>query len=135
MEEFGAGEVVGGCVDVYDNVRKLVEIPFERIKINALSGRRPEEKCKAYFRKEDLDCDASAVGIALTFRQDLKRTADLRRSGALYGYERIPSTLPSGARQRLGNCSLICAYWRQQDVMEIASSPRATAIPLDQRKF
>lgn len=100
MEEFGAGEVVGGCVDVYDNVRKPVEIPFEPDKINALLGTQvPEEEMLAYFRKEDLDYDAERrVVIAPTFRQDLKRTADLAEEVArFYGYERIPSTLPSGA--------------------------------------
>ncbi len=39
MEELGAGEVVGGTVDVYTKRKKEpVRVPFEPEKINALLG-------------------------------------------------------------------------------------------------
>lgn len=99
MEEFGAGEAVGGCEDVYSRIRMPVEIPFEPDKINALLGTRisPEEML-SYFEKEDLGFDEQRqMVIAPTFRQDLKCSADLAEEVArFYGYAKIPTTLPSG---------------------------------------
>ena len=100
MEEFGAGEVVGGAVDVYPSVRKPVEVPFEPDKINELLGTDiPEEQMIAYFEKVDLSYDASKRAVIVpTWRQDVLRTCDLAEEVArFYGYDKIPTTLPSGA--------------------------------------
>ena len=99
MEEFGAGEVVGGCVDYYPVKREASEVIFEPEKINAILGTDiPKEEMIAYFEKEDLVYDAERnVVIAPTFRQDIHRTCDLAEEVArFYGYDRIPTTLPSG---------------------------------------
>ncbi|MCD7736002.1 MAG: phenylalanine--tRNA ligase subunit beta [Lachnospiraceae bacterium] len=99
VEEMGAGEVVSGIVDVYSRIKEPVRIPFEPEKINALLGTDiSAEQMLAYFRKIDLDYDASANEvIAPTFRHDLFRTADLAEEVArFYGYDNIPMTLPSG---------------------------------------
>lgn len=100
MEEFGAGEVVGGCVDVYPEVRKPSEVVFEPDKINAMLGTdiSPEQMIR-YFEKEELVYDKERnVVIAPTFRQDIHRTCDLAEEVArFYGYANIGTTLPHGA--------------------------------------
>ena len=100
MEEFGAGEVVGGYVDVYDEVKEPGEVVFEPEKINALLGTSfaPEEMIK-YFEAVDLKYDAEKnVVIVPTWRQDVLRTCDLAEEVARFsGYDKIPTTLPQGA--------------------------------------
>lgn len=99
MEEFGAGEVVGGAIDYYPVKREPVEILFEPDKINAMLGTSvAEEDMIRYFEKEDLSYDADRkVVIVPTFRQDLLRTCDLAEEVArFFGYDNIPTTLPKG---------------------------------------
>lgn len=99
VEEMGAGEVVGGTVDVYSKVKEPVRVPFDAEKINAMLGTDiSEEEMLGYFEKIDLEYDAEAKEvIAPTFRQDLFRLADLAEEVArFYGYDNIPTTLPSG---------------------------------------
>ncbi|MDO4321769.1 MAG: phenylalanine--tRNA ligase subunit beta [Lachnospiraceae bacterium] len=100
VEELGAGEVVGGMVDIYSKKKEPVRIPFEPDRINALLGTdiAPEQMLE-YFSKIDLGYDeASNEVIAPTFRHDLFRMADLAEEVArFYGYDNIPTTLPSGA--------------------------------------
>ncbi len=99
IEELGAGEVVGGTVDVYSQKKEPVRIPFEPEKINALLGTEiPREEMLSYFRMIDLEYDEAANEvIAPTFRHDLFRTADLAEEVArFYGYDNIPTTLPKG---------------------------------------
>lgn len=99
MEELGAGEVVGGMVDVYNKKKEPVRIPFEAKKINAILGTDlSEEEMLGYFKSVDLEYDENAKEIiAPTFRHDLFRTADLAEEVArFYGYDNIPTTLPKG---------------------------------------
>ena len=99
IEEMGAGEVVGGMVDVYSKKKEPVHVPFDADKINALLGTDiPEEDMIKYFEKIDLEYDAEAKEvIAPTFRHDLFRIADLAEEVArFYGYDNIPTTLPTG---------------------------------------
>ena len=99
IEELGAGEVVGGIVDVYPTVKEPVRIPFEPERINALLGTDiSAEEMLGYFKKIDLGYDEKTNEIiAPTFRQDLFRTADLAEEVARFsGYANIPTTLPTG---------------------------------------
>lgn len=99
VEELGAGEVVGGMVDCYSTVKEPVRIKFEPEKINALLGTSiSKEDMLAYFCRIDLEYDENTNEvIAPTFRHDLFRTADLAEEVArFYGYDNIPTTLPSG---------------------------------------
>ena len=105
IEELGAGEVVGGMVDVYTKKKEPVRIPFQPERINALLGTDvSEEDMLAYFKKIDLAYDAEKREIiAPTFRHDLFRMADLAEEVArFYGYDNIPTTLPRG-ETTLGN--------------------------------
>ena len=99
IEELGCGEVVGGMVDVKEPLKPLVELPFEPDRYNALMGTdiAPEEMIKI-FEKIDLvyHKDTNTVTIP-SFRQDLLGRADLAEEVArFYGYDKIPTSLPSG---------------------------------------
>lgn len=99
IEELGAGEVVGGVVDVYDEVKEPVRIQFEPDKINQLLGTDiSSEDMLKYFRKIELSYDEAAKEVIIpTFRQDLLCMADLAEEVArFYGYDNIPTTLPTG---------------------------------------
>ena len=99
IEELGAGEVVGGMVDVYSKKKEPVRVPFDADKINKLLGTDiSKEEMLGYFRKIDLEFDEeTSEVIAPTFRHDLFRIADLAEEVArFYGYDNIPTTLPSG---------------------------------------
>lgn len=99
IEEFGAGEVVGGMVDVYSKKKEPVRVAFEPEKINALLGTDiSREEMLKYFDKIELVYDeATNEIVAPTFRHDIFRTADLAEEVArFYGYDNIPTTLPKG---------------------------------------
>ena len=99
VEEMGAGEVVGGMVDVYGKKKEPLRVPFDADEINALLGTDiSREDMLSYFRMIDLEYDEKTNEvIAPTFRHDLFRLADLAEEVArFYGYDNIPTTLPKG---------------------------------------
>lgn len=99
IEELGAGEVIGGIIDIYSQKREENRVPFDPEKINRLLGTDiAEDTMISYFKKIDLDYDpCSKEVIVPTWRQDLYRMADLAEEVArFYGYDKIPTTLPSG---------------------------------------
>ncbi|MCH5266790.1 MAG: phenylalanine--tRNA ligase subunit beta [Lachnospiraceae bacterium] len=100
VEELGAGEVVGGAIDVYPVKKEPIRIAYNPDKINALLGTDiPEEDMIRYFETIDLPVDREKREVIVpTWRQDLERMADLAEEVArFYGYDNIPMTLPSGA--------------------------------------
>lgn len=99
IEELGAGEVVGGVVDVYGKVKEGRRIPFDADKVNKLLGTDiDKETMIGYFKKIDLDYDYEKDEVIVpSWRQDLERLADMAEEVArFYGYANIPTTLPSG---------------------------------------
>ncbi len=99
IEEFGAGEVVGGIVDDYENPVGERRVPFEPEKINALLGTElTEEAMLKYLASVELFQDQETKEIIVpTFRQDVYRTCDIAEEVArFFGYDNIPTTLPSG---------------------------------------
>lgn len=99
IEEMGAGEVVGGAVDVYPNPVQDKKLPFEPDKMNALLGTDVEpEKMLYYFGRLGLTYDAGTNTLDVpSFRQDLNCMADLAEEVArFYGYDNIPVSLPRG---------------------------------------
>lgn len=100
IEELGAGEVVGGAVDVYPNPVAKKRIKFESAKYNALLGTDVSEAdMLEYFERLEIEYDkASNELIIPTFRQDLNRDADIAEEVArFFGYDNIPTTLPKGS--------------------------------------
>lgn len=99
INELGVGEVVGGCVDVYDEVRKPNRVAFEPERINKLLGTDLDaDTMLGYFKAIDLDYDEKTKEVVVpTWRQDIHCMSDLAEEVArFYGYDKIGSTLPTG---------------------------------------
>ena len=99
MEELGAGEVVGGMVDVCSETREPSRVKFEPEKINKLLGTNlTKEEMIDYLGRVELAYDEETDEIvAPTFRQDIHCNADVAEEVArFYGYDKIPMTLPTG---------------------------------------
>ncbi|MBD5542564.1 MAG: phenylalanine--tRNA ligase subunit beta [Lachnospiraceae bacterium] len=102
IEELQCGEVVSGMVDVKEPLKPLVILPFEPEKYNALLGTDiPKEDMLEMFGRLGITVIANSCGdICLeipSFRQDLVGSADIAEEVArFYGYDKIPTTLPSG---------------------------------------
>lgn len=99
IEELGAGEVVGGAIDIYENKKEGRRIPFEPEKYNKLLGTniKPEEML-SYFKRLELGYDKETNEVLVpSWRQDLECDADIAEEVArFYGYDKIPTSLPSG---------------------------------------
>ncbi len=99
IEELGCGEVVGGMVDVKLPLAELRRIPFQPERINALLGTDVStEEMLEIFARAELEYDKATNELIIpSFRQDLEGFADIAEEVArFYGYDKIPTTLPSG---------------------------------------
>ncbi len=99
VEELGAGEVVGGVVDISHFKNKNIRIKFEPEKINKFLGTDiAVNDMLSYFERLELSYDSDTKEIIIpSFRQDLECFADIAEEVArFYGYDNIPTTLPSG---------------------------------------
>lgn len=86
-------------VDVCEPIKPLRRIPFEPEKINRFLGTDiTKEQMLEYFGRIELAYDEAANEIVVpSFRQDLEGFADIAEEVArFYGYDKIPTTLPSG---------------------------------------
>lgn len=100
VEELGAGEVVGGCVDVYPVKAVESRLKFEPERINKLLGTDiSREDMLEIFDRIELKYDKETDEIvAPTFRQDIHFMADLAEEVArFFGYDKIPTTLPKSS--------------------------------------
>lgn len=99
VEELGAGEVVGGVIDIYPEPVEKRRIKWEPESYNKLLGTDIDEETMLSFLKPleiELDKESGEL-IIPTFRQDLIRGADIAEEIArFYGYDKIPVTLPTG---------------------------------------
>ena len=99
IEELGAGEVVGGMIDVYPVKAEESRVKFQPEKINALLGTdiAPETMLQ-YMEKIELRYDKETGEIvAPTWRQDIHCMADLAEEVARFsGYTKIVTTVPTG---------------------------------------
>jgi phenylalanyl-tRNA synthetase beta chain len=99
IEELGCGEVVDGMVDVKEPFKELKQIKFEPERINKFLGTdiSKEEMLEIFGRLELSYDEATNMITAPSFRQDLECFADIAEEVArFYGYDKIPTTLPSG---------------------------------------
>ncbi|MDD3368582.1 MAG: phenylalanine--tRNA ligase subunit beta [Lachnospiraceae bacterium] len=100
MQELGAGDVVGSMVDVHAPMKEEVQIPFEPERINKFLGTDiSQADMVTYLKKIEIKVDEDKMMLTCpTFRQDLLSFADIAEEVArFYGYDKIPTTLPSGA--------------------------------------
>lgn len=99
IEELGCGEVVSGIVDVKLPLKENTKIELDIDRINNLLGTSlSKEKILGFLKAEELVYDEKTnLLIIPTFRQDLLGIADIAEEVArFYGYDKIPTTLPSG---------------------------------------
>lgn len=99
IEELGAGEVVEGMVDFYPEKKEKHQIKFDPDYVNNLIGfDLTEEEMISYFPALELEYDKETKMITVpTFRQDLIGMCDIAEEiTRFYGYDKIPTTLPSG---------------------------------------
>jgi len=99
IEELNCGEVVGGVIDVCEPLKDLNKIEFRPKRINDLLGTDIDDATMLdIFKRLELSYDASTNMITIpSFRQDLEGIADLAEEVCrFYGYDKVPSTLPSG---------------------------------------
>jgi len=99
IEELGAGEVVGGMVDIYSEKREVKRVAFEPERMNRLLGTDIKAGTMLeYYKRLELEYDEKTDEIIVpTFRQDLECMADLAEETArFYGYDKIPVSLPTG---------------------------------------
>ena len=99
IEELGAGEVVKGIVDVYPEKKTERTILFNPDYVNCLIGfDLTEADMVSYFPALELKYDEITNVITVpTFRQDLVGMCDIAEEiTRFYGYDKIPTTLPSG---------------------------------------
>ena len=86
-------------VDVCQPLKPLRRIAFEPEKINHFLGTDiSREEMLEYFARIELAYDEASNEIVVpSFRQDLEGFADIAEEVArFYGYDKIPTTLPSG---------------------------------------
>ncbi|MDD3417597.1 MAG: phenylalanine--tRNA ligase subunit beta [Lachnospiraceae bacterium] len=99
IQELGCGDVTKGMIDVYAQEKEENRISFRADRINALLGTNiKEEDMLAIFQKLELKYEEETNELVIpTFRQDLEGIADIAEEVArFYGYDKIPTTLPSG---------------------------------------
>lgn len=99
IEELGAGEVVGGMIDIYPVKNESKRIAFEPERMNRLLGTDiARETMLEYYKRLELEYDDKTGEIIVpTFRQDLECMADMAEETArFYGYDKIPVSLPTG---------------------------------------
>ena len=99
IQELGCGEVVSGMVDVCQPMKDKARIKFEPQKINDLLGTDvSREDMLDIFKMLEIEYDEGANElIAPTYRQDLECRADIAEEVArFFGYDKIPTTLPTG---------------------------------------
>jgi phenylalanine--tRNA ligase, beta subunit len=99
IEEIGAGEVVGGVVDVYPVKEGDREVEFDLDACNRLLGTSISlDMAREYFDMLGIKINDDLKSVVVPyFRQDLLRNADLAEELArFFGYDKIPTTLPSG---------------------------------------
>lgn len=137
VEELGAGEVVGGAVDIYPVKREGVRIPFEPDKYNKLLGTDiDKETMIGYFKKIDLGYDeATNVILVPSWRQDLLCDADMAEEVArFYGYDNIGVTLPSGESTAGGKSFKLRMEEKAREVAEFCGFSQAMTYSFESPK-
>lgn len=137
VEELGAGEVVGGAVDIYPVKREGVKIPFEPDKYNKLLGTDiPVGDMIGYFKKIDLGYDEATKEILVpSWRQDLLCDADMAEEVArFYGYDKIGTSLPSGESTAGGKSFKLRMEEKAREIAEFCGFSQAMTYSFESPK-
>ena len=97
MAELGAGEVVGGMIDLYPVKKEQTVLPFEPEKMNAFLGMEiSEQEMIDILARLEFEVKDGKVYVP-TFRADIEGRADIAEEVArIYGYDNIPTTMMQG---------------------------------------
>lgn len=97
MVELGAGEVVGGVIDLYPVKKEQRVLPFEPEKMNAFLGMDiSKDEMIDILNRLDFEVKDDMVYVP-TFRNDIEGRADIAEEVArIYGYDNIPTTMMQG---------------------------------------
>ena len=137
VEELGAGEVVGGAVDIYPVKREGIRIPFEPDKYNKLLGTDIDtETMSGYFKTIDVGYDEATNEILVpSWRQDLLCDADMAEEVArFYGYDNIGVTLPSGESTAGGKSFKLRMEEKAREVAEFCGFSQAMTYSFESPK-
>ncbi len=99
VQMLGCGEVVGGVIDIHDELPGKRELKLRPEKINAFLGANISTQFMVdTLRKLDFEVDTEKMTIkAPTYRADVEAEADIAEEIVrIYGYNNIESTLMSG---------------------------------------
>ena len=105
--QLAGGKAAKGIIDVYPEPVQPWQIKFRTTEVKRLLGVEiPADECAQYLASLQLETELQGDTLLVTiptFRGDLRREADLVEEIArLYGYDKIPATLPSTGRSRGG---------------------------------
>ncbi len=97
VEQLGAGEIIGGLIDIQKMEKEPVVLPLEPAKINRFLGTDiPEAEMIKILESLEFNVEAGNV-IAPSFRVDIECMNDIAEEIArIFGYNNIPSTMLQG---------------------------------------
>ena len=97
MAELGAGEVVGGIIDLYPGKKEQRVLPFEPERMNQFLGLNvPESEMVEILTRLEFKVEDGKVYVP-SFRNDVEGIADVAEEVArIYGYDKIPTTMLQG---------------------------------------
>ncbi|NLZ54875.1 MAG: phenylalanine--tRNA ligase subunit beta [Thermoanaerobacteraceae bacterium] len=101
IEQLGAGKVLKGYVDVFPGKTYPKVIPFNPDKINRVLGTDiSSNEMVEILNRLEIQVNNTENGfeaVIPTFRLDITQEADIiEEIGRMYGYDRLPITLPEG---------------------------------------
>ncbi|MCL5104441.1 MAG: phenylalanine--tRNA ligase subunit beta [Armatimonadetes bacterium] len=104
VRDLAGGEVARGVVDVYPDVAEPLTVKVRPERVNAVLGTRiTADEMAGHLNSLEIETvaqDGLLVSTVPTFRSDTTREIDLvEEVGRVYGYDRLPMTLPKSSMQ------------------------------------
>ncbi len=98
VDTLGAGTVIGGIIDEYPGKKSMGKLKLEPERTRDFIGAPIDtEDMKKYLRALGFKVEGDSISVP-TWRDDIEGFADIAEEIArLYGFDKIPSTLYSGA--------------------------------------
>ena len=122
IEMLGIGTVTEGRVDVYPGKVEAKQVLVRVDRVNKVLGINiTKEEIEDIFVSLEMEIETDGNNLLVTpptFRQDLQREEDfIEEVARIYGYDRLPLTLPKGNKESKNKISGVerynkrCSYW------------------------